>query len=192
MKNFNDFIEQAAAKVLTTESAKNCPKGKYWCYTDKKCKPIPSGYFVGRRGYLEPEEDSKNKKNGNGGNGGNGGGGMGESFINLPLNVEIPKNQTEFDLGLMFRESLDEDSGMLFVFEDVSKKHFHMKNTVIPLDIAFINEYGIIESIEELSPLKVLPISSPTEVLYALEVNRGWFKKNNVNIGDKVLNINSN
>ena len=209
MKNFNDFIEQAAAKVLTTESAKNCPKGKYWCYTDKKCKPIPSGYFVGRRGYLEPEEDSKNKKNGNGngygngngngnggngngGNGGNGGGGMGESFINLPLNVEIPKNQTEFDLGLMFRESLDEDSGMLFVFEDVSKKHFHMKNTVIPLDIAFINEYGIIESIEELSPLKVLPISSPTEVLYALEVNRGWFKKNNVNIGDKVLNINPN
>ena len=112
-------------------------------------------------------------------------------FINLPLNVEIPKNQTEFDLGLMFRESLDEDSGMLFVFEDVSKKHFHMKNTVIPLDIAFINEYGIIESIEELSPLKVLPISSPTEVLYALEVNRGWFKNNNVNVGDKVLNINS-
>ena len=54
MKNFNDFIEQAAAKVLTTESAKNCPKGKYWCYTDKKCKPIPSGYFIGRRGYLEP------------------------------------------------------------------------------------------------------------------------------------------
>ena len=51
-----------------------------------------------------------------------------------------------------------------------------MKNTVIPLDIAFINEYGIIESIEELSPLKVLPISSPTEVLYALEVNRGWLK----------------
>ena len=49
MKNFNDFIEQAASKVLTTESAKNCPKGKYWCYTDKKCKPIPSGYFVGRR-----------------------------------------------------------------------------------------------------------------------------------------------
>ena len=35
MKNFNDFIEQAASKVLTTESAKNCPKGKYWCYTDK-------------------------------------------------------------------------------------------------------------------------------------------------------------
>ena len=197
MKNFNDFIEQAAAKVLTTESAKNCPKGKYWCYTDKKCKTIPSGYFVGRRGYLEPEEDSKNEKNGNGnGNGGNGngggngGGGMGESFINLPLNVEIPKNQTEFDLGLMFRESLDEDSGMLFVFEDVSKKHFHMKNTVIPLDIAFINEYGIIESIEELSPLKVLPISSPTEVLYALEVNRGWFKNNNISVGDKVLNTN--
>ena len=58
--------------------------------------------------------------------------------ISLPLNIEVPKNQTDFYLGLMFRESLDYDSGMLFVFEDVGVKSFHMKNTRIPLDIAFI------------------------------------------------------
>ena len=108
------------------------------------------------------------------------------------LDLEIPSTPEAFSAGLMFRESLGKDSGMLFIFKEAGEKSFHMTNTTIPLDIAFINEYGIIESIEELSPLKVLPISSPTEVLYALEVNRGWFKKNNVNIGDKVLNINPN
>ena len=80
MKNFNDFIEQAASKVLTTESAKNCPKGKYWCYTDKKCKTIPRGYHMGGRGYIEPDEGEngkKNGKNGKGKNGGNGNGGNG-------------------------------------------------------------------------------------------------------------------
>ena len=166
--------------------AKKCPPGKYYCFDDKKCKKIPRGYHIGARGYLARDDDNETKKNGNGnsngnGNGGNGagngnggsgggangnGGGMGEEVVNLPLRLIVPKNQTEFDLGLMFKESLDQDTGMLFVFEDVSKKHFHMKNTVIPLDIAFINEYGIIESIEELSPLKVLPISSPTQVPY--------------------------
>ena len=57
-------------------------------------------------------------------------------FVQLPLNIEIPKSQTEFNLGLMFRESLDYDSGMLFVFEEVGQKSFHMKDTRIPLDIA--------------------------------------------------------
>ena len=88
MKEFDKFIEEAATK--------RCPSGKYWCFTDKKCKKIPLGYHVGRGGYVEPDEDGKNgngKKNGsttnghsngssgngNGGNGngGNGGGGNG-------------------------------------------------------------------------------------------------------------------
>ena len=75
MKNFNKFIEEAAAK--------RCPEGKYWCYDDQKCKKIPSGYHVGRAGYLardnESDDESKNGNgNGNGGNGnGNGGNGNG-------------------------------------------------------------------------------------------------------------------
>ena len=76
MKNFDKFIEEA--------STKRCPKGQYWCYTDKKCKKIPGGYHIGRGGYIEQDEDGK--KNGNGsnngngssnGNGGNGNGGNG-------------------------------------------------------------------------------------------------------------------
>ena len=91
MKSLNTFIQEG--------SSKKCPAGHYYCFTDKKCKKIPSGYFVGRRGYLEKEEDSENSKkngkngngngngnggstNGNGGSngGGNGGGGMSEEL----------------------------------------------------------------------------------------------------------------
>ena len=84
MKEFDRFIEEAAAK--------RCPAGQYWCYTDKKCKKIPLGYHVGRRGYLEQDEDENGQNgkssngtannggngNGGGGNGSNGGNGGGE------------------------------------------------------------------------------------------------------------------
>ena len=65
--------------------AKSCPPGKYWCYTDNKCKKVPMGYYVGRGGYLSREDENgeEGKKNGNGDSngGGDGGGGMGESTI---------------------------------------------------------------------------------------------------------------
>ena len=80
MKTFGEFLEEAS-------EAKTCPDGKYWCFTDKKCKTIPRGYHIGHRGYLENDNDDT-KKNGNGngshngngsgnGNGGNGNGGGG-------------------------------------------------------------------------------------------------------------------
>ena len=76
MKNFKDFMES------TDPVAKKCPKGKYYCFTDKKCKKIPTGYRVGYGGRIAPDNrsDSGNAKNGNGngnGNGGNGGNGGG-------------------------------------------------------------------------------------------------------------------
>ena len=111
-----------------------------------------------------------------------------EGYLNIPLKLEIPVTLTEFKLGLMFRENLDEDCGMLFVFSESSEKSFHMNHTQIPLDIAFINASGIVESIKELQPLNPVPVYSDAEVLYALEVNRGWFAENNVNIGDQILN----
>ena len=78
MKGFDKFIEEAAAK--------RCPAGKYWCFTDKKCKKIPVGYHVGRGGYLvndhndsDSDDGTGKNGNGNGGSGGdsNGGGGNG-------------------------------------------------------------------------------------------------------------------
>ena len=191
---------------------KECKKGHYYCTKRKKCMPIPSGYHIGRGGWLV--HDHKNGKNGNGkngsngngngngshgnGNGGNGNGGNGngggngggvseERVIKLPLNIEIPKTSTEFRLGLMFRESLDENTGMFFQFEESGQKSFHMKDTRIPLDIAFIREDGIIESIKELKPFTLLPVFSEGDVRYALEVNKGWFLMNNVKVGDNIF-----
>ena len=107
--------------------------------------------------------------------------------VNLPLNIEVPDTPTKFKLGLMFRESLEEDSGMLFIFEEVGQRFFHMKDTKIPLDIAFVKEDGTVESIKELNPYNLLPVPSEGDVLYALEVNRGWFAEHNVKVGDKVI-----
>ena len=105
----------------------------------------------------------------------------------MKLRLEIPSTPEAFSAGLMFRESLDKNSGMLFVFEKAGEKSFHMTNTTIPLDIAFINQDGIIESIKELKPLDETHVFSDAKVLYAIEVNRGWFTENNVRVGDKIL-----
>jgi len=105
----------------------------------------------------------------------------------LPLKIEIPSTNGEFKAGLMFRESLDEDSGMLFMFDSIDYHSFHMQNTTIPLDIAFIDKWGIVESIKELKPLSREPVCSNSPVLFALEVNRGWFNENDVKVGDKVI-----
>lgn len=112
--------------------------------------------------------------------------------VDLPLRIEIPKTLGEFKTGLMFRESLDTNSGMLFVFEKVAQQSFHMSHTTIPLDIAFIDEEGCIESIKELVPLRKEPVYSNAQVLYALEVNRGWFKENEVKVGDKIIDFEVN
>jgi uncharacterized membrane protein (UPF0127 family)/uncharacterized protein YdhG (YjbR/CyaY superfamily) len=111
---------------------------------------------------------------------------MKEDYTILPLQIEIPTNIRDFNLGLMFRESLEQNSGMLFIFDEVAKQSFHMTETRIPLDIAFINEEGIIESIKELEPFEETPVSSEGEVICALEVNRGWFEQHNIEVGDEI------
>ena len=183
---------------------KKCPEGEYYCNDMKKCRPIPKGYHTARGGFLVRDTEKKNgngngnghSSNGNGnGNGGNGngnggnGGGLGESMKRLPLKIEIPKTSAQFNLGLMFRENLDSDSGMLFIFDEVGEKSFHMRHTTIPLDIAFISEEGVIESIKELEPLRSSPVYSDADVMFALEVNRGWFEENNVKVGDKIASL---
>ena len=124
--------------------------------------------------YVKTDKPKKKKK-------------MKEEFISLPLQLEVPQNDGEFKLGLMFRESLEQDRGMLFVFENTDNHSFHMKNTFIPLDIAFINEEGIIESIKELDPMNPVPVYPDGDIRYAVEVNRGWFAENGVEVGDIIL-----
>ena len=113
---------------------------------------------------------------------------MKEEFTTLPLRLELPQSSLDFKQGLMFRESLDTDGGMLFVFDNIAQQSFHMTETKIPLDIAFIREDGVIESIKELEPNNPAPVYSEGAIELAIEVNRGWFAENNVEAGD-VLDI---
>ncbi|MEO0224543.1 MAG: DUF192 domain-containing protein [candidate division WOR-3 bacterium] len=102
------------------------------------------------------------------------------------LYVEIADNDEKRTKGLMFRKSLPDSVGMLFIFDSSGIYPFWMKNTYIPLSIAFISENYEILDIVDLEPLNETPIFPLRKFKYALEVNRNWFKRNNINIGDKV------
>ena len=102
------------------------------------------------------------------------------------ITVEIADTPQKRELGLMYRTSLDENKGMLFIFPTPSKLSFWMKNTFIPLSIAFIDEEGTIKEIENMEPETTITHVSKDLCKYALEVNQGWFERNNINVGDKV------
>ncbi len=90
----------------------------------------------------------------------------------------------------MYRKSLAENSGMLFYFDKPQPVGFWMKNTLIPLSIAYLDEKGEILEIYPLTPLDETPTTSRSyRVKYALEMNQGWFKKNGVKPGDRVYPI---
>jgi uncharacterized membrane protein (UPF0127 family) len=87
----------------------------------------------------------------------------------------------------MFRENLPENQGMLFVYPYPLVLSFWMRNTLIPLDIAFIDHKGIIISIQQMQPFDDEKLYvSPLPVKYALEMNQGWFERNKVRVGDRV------
>lgn len=105
----------------------------------------------------------------------------------VPLKVEIADTPRSRQTGLMFRERLPEDEGMLFVFKRVDYLSFWMKNTLIPLSIAFIDADGKIVQMEDMEPLdEQTHHRSAQPVLYALEVNQGWFERHGVHVGDRV------
>ncbi|MDT7880877.1 MAG: DUF192 domain-containing protein [Candidatus Hydrothermia bacterium] len=105
---------------------------------------------------------------------------------NKILYVEIADNDEKRSLGLMFRKYLPDSVGMLFIFDSSGIYPFWMKNTYIPLSIAFIDENYKIIDIFDLEPLDETPIFPLKKFKYALEVNRNWFKRNDIRVGDKV------
>ncbi|MEJ2744863.1 MAG: DUF192 domain-containing protein [bacterium] len=95
-----------------------------------------------------------------------------------------PKEQAR---GLMYRRSLGENDGMLFVYDSPRMLSFWMKNTRIPLDIAFLDGSGKVVQIEKMQPYDCITRHSSTQpVRYALEMNQGWFERNGVGVGDVV------
>ena len=112
-----------------------------------------------------------------------------ENFLKIKgikIKVEIADTPEKTKAGLMFRTKLAENEGMLFVFPYPDIHSFWMKNTYIPLSVAFINSEGTIVSIQDMQPLDESPHVSPALILYALEMNQSWFKRHDVRVGDKV------
>lgn len=118
-----------------------------------------------------------------------------QSFRLVRLQVEVADTPASRAQGLMHRTHMDENAGMLFVFESTSRGGFWMKNTLIPLSIAFIDERWLIVDIKDMKvapdpkegPFTIYESAKPYH--YALEVNEGFFTRNRVKVGAKVTYV---
>ena len=107
----------------------------------------------------------------------------------IKVHIEIADDNNKRMNGLMFRENLDKNSGMLFVFDDEDYQTFWMKNTLIPLDIIFISKDMEIVDIIYANPCKENPCrlySSSKPAKYVLEVNSNFTIRNSIKIDDKI------
>lgn len=105
------------------------------------------------------------------------------------MQTELAVKADERAQGLMGRPSLPEMRGMLFVFDRPGVQCFWMRNTLIPLSIAFLRDDGSIVNIEHMQPLKDDSHCSTEPVRLALEVNQGWFAKRNISTGMTVRGL---
>ncbi len=114
-----------------------------------------------------------------------------ERLVEIEINnhifyVEVAKTAAERERGLMYRKHLEDNRGMLFVFDRDQHLSFWMKNTYIPLSIAFLSKEGKILRIEDMKPLSEKIIESEFSARYALELPRGSFKKVGAKVGNFV------
>lgn len=104
----------------------------------------------------------------------------------VTLNVEIASTEAQRDRGLMFRESLSDSSGMLFLFPAPTTLGFWMKDTYIPLDIAFLDDLGRVMQVVHGKPLDTTPLVPSAPYTSVLEVAGGWFERMGLGVGATV------
>jgi len=105
----------------------------------------------------------------------------------LPVTVELARNDEERARGLMYRRELPPEAGMLFLFSETQPRSFWMKNTLLPLDMLFIDDGGRVAGlIERAEPLTTSPRDPGVPSRYVLEVNGGWAARHGVRPGDRV------
>ena len=105
------------------------------------------------------------------------------------IHAEVAATDAQREQGLMHRKSLPENNGMLFVFDRPARSCMWMKNTLIPLSVAFIEYDGTIVNIEEMAPLTTDSHCSAGWIRYALEMNAGWFRKNGLKPGSRISGL---
>ncbi|MFN9029003.1 MAG: DUF192 domain-containing protein [Betaproteobacteria bacterium] len=106
------------------------------------------------------------------------------------ITAEVAQDNPSRMRGLMFREQLPPNGGMLFVFESKGMQCMWMRNTLIPLSVAFIDDDGGIVNIEDMKPLdEMTQHCSKKPVRYALEMSKGWFAQRGIKAGAKIGGI---
>lgn len=113
------------------------------------------------------------------------------SVGNKKISVEIANNPNARQVGLMYRKEMSDEQGMLFVFPNIEKLCFWMKNTLIPLTAIFIAENGDVVNYADMRPLDESSHCSVAPAKYVLEVNQGWLKKYKLE-NEKKVNIPAN
>ena len=103
--------------------------------------------------------------------------------------VEIADNPAERARGLMFRQELPQGRGMLFVYEQPQRVAFWMRNTLIPLAVAFLDEEGKILNIEEMKPQTENNHCAASAARFALEMNASWFSAKGIAVGTRIGGI---
>lgn len=99
------------------------------------------------------------------------------------ISAETADTEVKRSAGLMYRRILGDNEGMLFVFETAEHRQFWMKNTYIPLSIAYIGKDRIINEIYDMKPLDERITYSQKPAMYALEMKQGWFARSNITAG---------
>ena len=102
------------------------------------------------------------------------------------ITAEVAQTEEQRSTGLMFRESMPANHGMLFVFERAGQQCFWMKNTLLPLDIAFIDDDGTVVNVDRMKPQSLDPHCSAKPVRFVLEMNDGAFTKRQISAGFKL------
>jgi len=105
------------------------------------------------------------------------------------IRAEVANSEEDRRMGLMFRKSLAENQGMLFIYEKEGRYAMWMKNTNVALSVAFIDRNGAILNIEDMEPQTEDSHGSKGVAKFSLEMNQGWFKKRGIKKGDHVAGL---
>jgi len=102
------------------------------------------------------------------------------------IDAQIANTPQQRQIGLMFRKDMPTHEGMLFIFEEPQKQCFWMKNTLLPLSAAFLDDDGVIVNLVDMQPQSTDSHCSEKPVRYVLEMNQGWFAKKKIGKGYKL------
>ena len=106
-----------------------------------------------------------------------------------PIRVEVVQKDEDRSKGLMFREKLGKNDGMLFIFDEPGYHSMWMMNTLIPLSVAFLDRDGVILNIEDMEPQTTDSHTAAGPAIYAVETNKGWFAERKLKPGDRVTGL---